>query len=84
MGGFTAQFATAFSVTVSLGLVSGSLGTVIGLLLAMSKSSPASRFKPAVTAYTTVVRGVPELLIILVIYFGGPPLPARSPADMWK
>jgi len=71
MSGFTAQFAVAFVVTVSLGLVSGSLGTVIGLVLAMSKSSPASRFKAAVTAYTTVVRGVPELLIILLIYFGG-------------
>ena len=77
MSGFTAQFAVAFVVTVSLGLVSGSLGTVIGLVLAMSKSSPASRFKAAVTAYTTVVRGVPELLIILLIYFGGTTLASK-------
>ncbi|AZO75800.1 ABC transporter permease subunit [Mesorhizobium sp. M1D.F.Ca.ET.043.01.1.1] len=71
MHGFSAQFAAAFVITVGLGLVSGFLGTVFGLLLAMLKSSPASRFKAAATAYTTVVRGVPELLIILLIYFGG-------------
>lgn len=71
MGGFSAQFFDAFLVTTSLALVSGFLGTVFGLLLAISKSSPAARFKAVVTAYTTVVRGVPELLVILLIYFGG-------------
>ncbi|RUW23706.1 ABC transporter permease subunit [Mesorhizobium sp. M4B.F.Ca.ET.215.01.1.1] len=71
MGGFAAQFAAAFMVTVGLALVSGFLGTVFGLLLAISKGTPAARFRSVVTAYTTVVRGVPELLIILLIYFGG-------------
>ncbi|MBZ9775166.1 ABC transporter permease subunit [Mesorhizobium sp. CO1-1-8] len=71
MAGFAAQFAAAFMITVGLALVSGFLGTVFGLLLAISKSKPAARFKSVVTAYTTVVRGVPELLIILLIYFGG-------------
>ncbi|MET3522112.1 ABC transporter permease [Mesorhizobium abyssinicae] len=71
MGGFAAQFAAAFMVTIGLALVSGFLGTVFGLLLAISKGTPAARFKSVVTAYTTVVRGVPELLIILLIYFGG-------------
>ncbi|TIX19454.1 MAG: ABC transporter permease subunit [Mesorhizobium sp.] len=71
MGGFSAQFAAAFMVTVGLALVSGFLGTVFGLLLAISKGASAARFRSVVTAYTTVVRGVPELLIILLIYFGG-------------
>ncbi|RUW70651.1 MULTISPECIES: ABC transporter permease subunit [unclassified Mesorhizobium] len=71
MGGFSAQFAAAFMVTVGLALVSGFLGTVFGLLLAISKGTSAARFRSVVTAYTTVVRGVPELLIILLIYFGG-------------
>lgn len=71
MGGFAAQFFVAFLVTTSLALVSGFLGTVFGMLLAISKSAPAARFKAVVTAYTTVVRGVPELLVILLIYFGG-------------
>ncbi|RUW45576.1 MULTISPECIES: ABC transporter permease subunit [unclassified Mesorhizobium] len=71
MGGFAAQFAAAFMVTVGLALVSGFLGTVFGLLLAISKGTSTARFRSLVTAYTTVVRGVPELLIILLIYFGG-------------
>ncbi|RWX66392.1 ABC transporter permease subunit [Mesorhizobium sp. M4B.F.Ca.ET.089.01.1.1] len=71
MGGFAAQFAAAFLITVGLALVSGFLGTAFGLLLAISQGTSAARFKSVVTAYTTVVRGVPELVIILLIYFGG-------------
>jgi octopine/nopaline transport system permease protein len=71
MSGFATQFVVAFTVTVSLALVSGSLGTAFGLFLAIAKGTALPRLKSAVTAYTTVVRGVPELLIILLIYFGG-------------
>ncbi|MER9442229.1 ABC transporter permease subunit [Mesorhizobium sp. M0340] len=71
MNGFTAQFLFAFTVTLSLALISGSVGTVFGLLLAISKGSASPRLGRVVTAYTTVVRGVPELVIILLIYFGG-------------
>ncbi|WP_352651676.1 ABC transporter permease subunit [Mesorhizobium sp. M0659] len=71
MNGFVAQFLAAFIITLSLGLVSGSIGTVIGLLLAIAKGATASRLSGVLTAYTTLVRGVPELVIILLIYFGG-------------
>ena len=71
MGGFTTQFVVALTVTMGLALVSGCLGTAVGLFLAISKGMALRpRLKSAVTAYTTVVRGVPELLIILLIYFG--------------
>jgi octopine/nopaline transport system permease protein len=71
MSGFAAQFLIALTVTLSLALVSGVFGTVFGLFLAISKGASASRFGNVVTAYTAVVRGVPELVIILLIYFGG-------------
>ncbi|MFC3323559.1 ABC transporter permease [Mesorhizobium cantuariense] len=71
MGGFTTQFVVALTVTISLALVSGCLGTAFGLFLAISKGTAQPRLNRIVTAYTTVVRGVPELLIILLIYFGG-------------
>ncbi|RJT41459.1 ABC transporter permease subunit [Mesorhizobium waimense] len=71
MGGFTTQFVVALTVTISLALVSGCLGTAFGLFLAISKGTAQPRLNRVVTAYTTVVRGVPELLIILLIYFGG-------------
>ncbi|SFN99984.1 octopine/nopaline transport system permease protein [Mesorhizobium sp. NFR06] len=77
MSGFASQFVVAFMVTVGLALVAGSLGTAFGLFLAISKGGAAPRFMSVVTAYTTVVRGVPELLIILLIYFGGTTLASK-------
>ncbi|WP_095091515.1 ABC transporter permease subunit [Mesorhizobium sophorae] len=77
MGGFTTQFVVALTVTISLALVSGCLGTALGLFLAISKGTAQPRLNSVVTAYTTVVRGVPELLIILLIYFGGTTLASK-------
>ncbi|MER8986336.1 ABC transporter permease subunit [Mesorhizobium sp. M0843] len=77
MGGFTTQFVVALTVTISLALVSGCLGTAFGLFLAISKGTAKPRLNAVVTAYTTVVRGVPELLVILLIYFGGTTLASK-------
>jgi octopine/nopaline transport system permease protein len=77
VSGFSTQFVAAFMVTVSLALVSGALGTAFGLFLAILKGGVARRFESVVTAYTTVVRGVPELLVILLIYFGGTTLASK-------
>lgn len=77
MSGFAVQFVTAFMVTVGLALISGIFGTAFGLFLAILKGGVARRVQSVITAYTTVVRGVPELLIILLIYFGGTALASR-------
>lgn len=77
MSGFTTQFVGAFMITVSLALVSGTLGTALGLFLAILKGGVARRCESVVTAYTTIVRGVPELLVILLIYFGGTTLASK-------
>jgi octopine/nopaline transport system permease protein len=77
VSGFALQFAIALMVTVSLALVGGTIGTAFGLFLAIAKGGVASRVQSVITAYTTVVRGVPELLIILLVYFGGTTLASR-------
>ncbi|ESX26589.1 ABC transporter [Mesorhizobium sp. LSJC264A00] len=64
-------------MTISLALVSGCLGTAFGLFLAISKGTAKPRLNAVVAAYTTVVRGVPELLVILLIYFGGTTLASK-------
>ncbi len=58
-------------VTVSVALLSLVLSTALGAIGAAAKLS--GKFVPgAIThAYTTLVRGVPELVLILLIYFGG-------------
>lgn len=58
-------------VTVQLALTSLAFGLVFGLLGASAKLSSVKLLRVVATTYTTVIRGVPELLLVLSIYFGG-------------
>lgn len=58
-------------VTMKLALTSLAIGLVLGLLGATAKLSRFKVLKAIATAYTTVIRGIPELLSVLFIYFGG-------------
>ena len=71
MDGFAVQFANGLKTTVMLALVSGVLGMALGLLAAAGRLSRWKAVSLAVGFYTTIIRGVPELIIILLIYFGG-------------
>lgn len=71
MEGFQAQFLRGLETTVLVAAVSGLLGMVIGLLGAAAKLSGSRLLHFGAETYTTVVRGVPELLVILLVYFGG-------------
>lgn len=57
--------------TVSLAVLSLALATVLGALGAAGKISGGIIARPLVAVYTTLVRGVPDLVLILLIYFGG-------------
>ncbi len=57
-------------VTVGLTLCSLVGGLILGLAGAAAKLSPNLAARCIGNAYTTIVRGLPELLVILVIYFG--------------
>lgn len=57
--------------TIKLGLISLVLGLVFGLVGAAMKSSRFVLFRWLAGFYTTVVRGIPELLFIFFVYFGG-------------
>ncbi|MDI5927780.1 ABC transporter permease subunit [Rhizobium leguminosarum] len=71
MDGFVVQFVNGLKTTVLLALVSGALGMALGLLAAAGRLSRWRGISLAVGFYTTIIRGVPELIIILLIYFGG-------------
>lgn len=58
-------------VTIKLGLVSLVFGLLFGLVGAAMKSSRFWLVRQMANIYTTVVRGVPELLFVLFVYFGG-------------
>ena len=47
------------------------VGLLLGLLGAWAKLAGARPVRALANAYTTVVRGVPDILLILFVYYGG-------------
>ena len=68
--GFGHQLWDGTIVTLELALASLVVGLVLGLLGASAKLSSNGPARAVATAYTTIVRGIPELLTVLIIYFG--------------
>lgn len=58
-------------MTVKLGLVSMVLGVIFGLLGAAMKASKFKVLNHLATAYTTIVRGIPELLYVFFVFVAG-------------
>ena len=58
-------------ITIQLALASLVVGLVFGLIGAAAKLSDNPVARWLATGYTTLVRGLPELLLVLTIYFGG-------------
>ncbi len=68
--GFEAQLAAGALLTVELTAASFGVGIVLGLLGAAAKLSRNLVLRSIGEVYTTVVRGVPELLVVLIVFFG--------------
>ncbi|MDO3720830.1 ABC transporter permease [Marinobacter sp. chi1] len=58
-------------VTVELAFLSLALALFIGLIGASSKLSNNRVARGIATAYTTLIRGVPDLVMMLLFYYGG-------------
>ncbi|UNU72571.1 ABC transporter permease subunit [Moraxella nasovis] len=58
-------------VTIKLAIVSLLFGLTFGLLGATAKLSNIWLLRKIADVYTTIVRGIPELLMVFFIYFGG-------------
>lgn len=72
LGGYGWTLIQGVGVTLTLGLVALAIATLIGLAAALAKLGRFAPFRWLAETYTTVVRGVPELVSILLIYYGGP------------
>lgn len=64
-------------LTVNLALTSMALAIVLGLIGATLRLSPAKWLARSGEAYTTVIRGIPDLVLILLIFYGGQDLVNR-------
>lgn len=69
--GWGAPLLVAAAMTAAVSTAGFALGCVFGSLLALAKLSGFSLLKAAAGAYTTVIRSVPELLILYLLFFGG-------------
>ncbi|MCO6060113.1 ABC transporter permease [Pseudomonas sp. MOB-449] len=68
--GFGPALAAGALMTIKLALSALSLGLLLGLFGALAKTSPYKPLQWLGGSYSTLVRGVPELLWVLLIYFG--------------
>lgn len=57
-------------VTVSLALATLPVGLAIGFLVALAKQSSEPSLRLAGNVYTTIFRGLPELLTLFLVFFG--------------
>jgi len=58
-------------LTLRVAFASVAVGLVFGLIGATAKLSNSVIARGAATAYTAIVRGIPELLLLLIIFYGG-------------
>ncbi len=58
-------------LTLRLFIVTLPIGLVLGFLIALAKRSEKKWLSLAANVYTTVFRGVPELLTLFIIFYGG-------------
>lgn len=58
-------------VTLEVALLSLLLALLLGLATAAAKLSHNLMLRGLATAYTTLIRGVPDLVLMLLIFFGG-------------
>lgn len=62
---------TGLRMTLLLAVSTLVVGLALGMLLALAKMSPRGWLSRPAYALTNFLRGIPEFLILLVIYFGG-------------
>ncbi|MEL6921793.1 MAG: ABC transporter permease [Pseudomonadota bacterium] len=68
--GWGDEIAWGVIVTISLALATLPLGLALGFFLAMAKQSREPSLRMAAEIYTTIFRGLPELLTLFIIFFG--------------
>lgn len=82
--GWGDELASGLLLTVELALATLPLGLAIGLAVALLKDSPSRAARAFGEAYTTVFRGLPELLTIFLVYYGAPRVVAAATAAVGR
>lgn len=80
--GWGDEIARGTLVTVALALATLPFGLAAGFLVALGKQSDEASLRAAANVYTTIFRGLPELLTLFLVYFGAQIAVQRAAALM--
>lgn len=69
--GYGDELAWGALVSLSIALLAYALGLTIGIIGAMGKLNGSPLTRSILAGYTTLVRAVPELVLILILYYAG-------------
>ena len=69
--GYGPRLIEGAGVTVQLAVLSLILAILLGLLTASAKMSRNWLLRRTATVYTTVIRGVPDLVLMMLLFYGG-------------
>ncbi|HAX10200.1 MAG TPA: arginine ABC transporter permease ArtQ, partial [Marinobacter hydrocarbonoclasticus] len=69
--GYGPALAEGAVITIELAFLSLALALALGLVGASAKLSGSRVAAGIATAYTTLIRGVPDLVMMLLFYYGG-------------
>ncbi|GMQ75441.1 MAG: hypothetical protein BMS9Abin01_0691 [Gammaproteobacteria bacterium] len=69
--GWGDELARGALLTVELAAAVVPIGIVLGFLVALARDSKYHAVRIPANAFTTVFRGLPELLTLFIVYFGG-------------
>lgn len=69
--GWGDELARGVLTTVAIATAAYLVGTLLGIFLATMKLSGSAALNVPATLYTTTMRGMPEMLVIYLVFFGG-------------
>ncbi|MDD9155427.1 ABC transporter permease [Aliivibrio sp. S4TY2] len=69
--GYESSILDGAMVTLQVAILSLILAVFLGLLGALAKMAPYRWARGIATLYTTVVRGIPDLVLMMLLFFGG-------------
>ncbi|EGQ7790129.1 ABC transporter permease [Vibrio cholerae] len=69
--GYEASILKSALLTIEVAVLSLLLAMLLGMLGALAKMAPYRWARAIATLYTTIIRGIPDLVLMMLIFFGG-------------
>ncbi|KQA24891.1 ABC transporter permease [Vibrio paracholerae] len=69
--GYEASILKGALLTIEVAVLSLLLAILLGMLGALAKMAPYRWARIIATLYTTIIRGIPDLVLMMLIFFGG-------------